>query len=107
MTLNLKNKKIIISAGASGIGWAITKECLKKGATVFLCDINKKFISKAKKHPLNNKKLFSYECDASDEIDVSKFFEEVIKFTFIVQNSSGLNTSISCSLSVNNLKATD
>ena len=45
MTLNLKNKKVIISAGASGIGWAITKECLKKGATVFLCDINKKFIS--------------------------------------------------------------
>ena len=81
MTLNLKNKKVIISAGGSGIGWAITKECLKKGATVFLCDINKKFISKAKKHPLNNKKLFSYECDASDEIEVSKFFSNILKKT--------------------------
>ena len=30
----LKNKKIIISAGASGIGWAITKVCLAKGASV-------------------------------------------------------------------------
>ena len=81
MTLNLKNKKIIISAGASGIGWAITKECLKKGATVFLCDINKKFISKAKKHPLNNKKLFSYECDASDEYEVLNLFNKIKKKT--------------------------
>ena len=36
---SLKNKKIIISAGASGIGWATAKVCLDKGATVFICDI--------------------------------------------------------------------
>ena len=41
---SLKNKKIIISAGASGIGLAITKVCLNRGATVFLSDINEKFI---------------------------------------------------------------
>ena len=40
MPHTLKNKKIIISAGASGIGWTTAKECLKKGATVFLSDIN-------------------------------------------------------------------
>ena len=32
---------------------------------------------------------------------------EVLNTTFNVQNSSGLNNSISCSLSVNNLNATD
>ena len=31
---SLKNKKIVISAGASGIGLAITKTCLDRGATV-------------------------------------------------------------------------
>ena len=31
---SLKNKKIIISAGASGIGLAIAKNCLLKGAYV-------------------------------------------------------------------------
>ena len=81
MNLTLKNKKIIISAGASGIGWVIAKECLNKGATIFLCDINKKFINKSKKHPLNNKKLFSYECDASNENEVIKFFSQVLKKT--------------------------
>ena len=38
MKNSLKNKKILISAGASGIGCANAKGCLLKGATVFLCD---------------------------------------------------------------------
>ena len=81
MPLSLHNKKIIISAGASGIGWATAKKCLSKGAYVYLCDIDKKSLNKIKKHPLNNKKLFSYECDASDEDEVSNFFNQVYKKT--------------------------
>ena len=81
MSKNLKNKKIIISAGASGIGWSTAKLLLSRGATVYICDIDKKFINKTKKHPLNNKKLFSYECDASNENQVSIFFEQISKKT--------------------------
>ncbi len=77
----LKNKKIIISAGASGIGWAITKVCLSKGATVFINDIDKKYLNKVKKHPLNKKKLFAYECDASNENDVKNLFKQISKKT--------------------------
>ena len=51
MPLSLKNKKIIISAGASGIGWATAKVCLSKGAHVFLCDLDSKSIKKTQKHP--------------------------------------------------------
>ena len=78
---SLKNKKIIISAGASGIGWATTKVCLTKGATVFICDIEKKYLTKAKKHPLNNKKLFVYECDAANEHAVKELFKNISKKT--------------------------
>jgi NAD(P)-dependent dehydrogenase (short-subunit alcohol dehydrogenase family) len=39
---SLKNKKIIISAGASGIGLATAKVCLSRGAVVYLCDIDSK-----------------------------------------------------------------
>ncbi len=74
MPLSLHNKKIIISAGASGIGWATSKVCLSKGAYVYLCDINNKSLNKIKKNPLYNKRLFAYECDASDEDEVSNFF---------------------------------
>ena len=81
MSKILKNKKIIISAGASGIGWSAAKLFLNRGATVYLCDINKKLLNKTKKHPQNNKKLFSYECDASNENQVSAFFKKVSKKT--------------------------
>ena len=78
---SLKSKKIVISAGASGIGWAIAKICLSKGANVYLCDIDTKNINKIKKHPLNNKRLFVYECDASDEYEVGIFFDKIRKKT--------------------------
>ena len=81
MPKSLNNKKIIISAGASGIGWATARVCLSKGAYVYLCDIDNKSLNKIKKHPLANKKLFYYECDASDEDDVSNFFSQVNKKT--------------------------
>ena len=81
MPKSLNNKKIIISAGASGIGWATAKVCLSKVAYVYLCDIDNKSLNKIKKHPLANKKLFYYECDASDEDDVSNFFSQVNRKT--------------------------
>jgi NAD(P)-dependent dehydrogenase (short-subunit alcohol dehydrogenase family) len=71
---SLKNKKIIISAGASGIGLATAKVCLSRGATVYLCDINSKSLAKLNKHPLKNKRLFSYLCDASNEYQGFRFF---------------------------------
>ena len=81
MPLSLHNKKIIISAGASGIGWATAKVCLSKGAIVYLCDININSLKKTQKHPLNNKRLFSFECDASDEYEVSDLFNKIKKKT--------------------------
>ena len=81
MPLSLNNKKIIISAGASGIGWATAKICLSRGAIVYICDIDAKSLKKVQKHPLNKKKLFAYECDASDEYEVSDFFNQVSKKT--------------------------
>ena len=55
MPLSLNNKKIIISAGASGIGWATAKICLSRGAIVYICDIDAKSLKKIQKHPLNKK----------------------------------------------------
>ena len=75
----LKNKKIIISAGASGIGWATTKVCVAKGALIYLCDVNPKAINKVKKHPSYNKRIFVSETDASDETEVIDFFHKIKK----------------------------
>jgi len=78
---SLKNKKIIISAGASGIGWATAKTCISRGAQVFICDINKKLINKINKNKKYKKKIFAYECDASNENEVINFFSKILKKT--------------------------
>ena len=76
---SLQNKKIIISAGASGIGWATTKICVARGALVYLCDVDPKAINKVKKHPSYNKRIFVLETDASDETEVIDFFHKIKK----------------------------
>ena len=38
--LNLENKTVIVTGGASGIGYACVEEFLKDGANVVVCDIN-------------------------------------------------------------------
>jgi NAD(P)-dependent dehydrogenase (short-subunit alcohol dehydrogenase family) len=78
---SLKNKKIIISAGASGIGWATTKVCISRGAQVFLCDVNDKLINKIQKTNKYKNKIFAYECDASNESQVIDFFSKILKKT--------------------------
>ena len=77
--INLKNKIIVISAGASGIGWATTKVCIANGASVFICDINAQAINKIKKHPLYNKKIFTSNTNAADEKQVISFFKTIKK----------------------------
>jgi len=78
---SLKNKKIVISAGASGIGWATTKVCISRGAQVFLCDVNQKLINKISKNNKYKNKIFAYECDASNESEVIDFFSKILKKT--------------------------
>ena len=78
---SLKNKKIVISAAASGIGLATAKICLSRGAFVYICDIDIKSLNKLNKHPLKNKRLFTYICDTSKENEVIDFFKKIKKKT--------------------------
>ena len=75
--LKLNHKKVVISAGASGIGWATTKVLVSQGAVVYLCDIDQKSINKVKKHSLFNKKIFVAKIDVSNEIEVINFFKTI------------------------------
>ena len=75
----LKNKKIVISAGASGIGWATAKVLDQRGAKVFVCDIDEgrvKAINRDKKN-----KIKAFACNADEEKEVYNFFKEIKKIT--------------------------
>ena len=57
----LKNKKIVISAGASGIGWATAKVLDQRGAKVFVCDIDEGRVKAINSDKKNKIKAFVSE----------------------------------------------
>jgi ABC-type branched-subunit amino acid transport system ATPase component len=48
MDLNLKEQKVIVTAGAQGIGLAITAAFVEAGAHVHICDVSEEFLASAR-----------------------------------------------------------
>ena len=75
---NLKNRIAIVTGGAQGFGYAITKRFIESGAEVIIWDIDQKAIDKALKE------LFSEKCshqivDVTNFDDITKNVEKVTK----------------------------
>ena len=49
MEIGMKDKRVVVTAGAQGIGFAITEAFVAAGAQVHICDINEAFLSNAAK----------------------------------------------------------
>lgn len=75
---NLKDKKIIITGAASGIGKAIALQCIKYGAIVFAIDINGLELKNLKKE-IHSKKLNTFILDVSKSEQIEKFFDSLTK----------------------------
>jgi len=73
----LLNKKIIISAAADGIGWAIAQACLLNGAIVYITDKNKEALDKISKHDLYKKKLFLNRVNTGNFKEVENYFKKI------------------------------
>jgi len=79
--VTLKNKLIVISAGASGIGWAAAKLLQSRGAKIFLCDIDNQSIEKINKNKKYKNKIFAFNCNVNKEKEVVYFFNQIKKFS--------------------------
>ena len=71
----IKNKKVLITAGASGIGWATAKILSQRGARVFICDVDRNKVNKINKDKKNNIK--AYLCDVDEKNEVEIFFDQI------------------------------
>ncbi len=71
---HIKDLKIVITAGASGIGSEIAIALSKAGAKVVICDINKRFL---KSFSSSNPQIDNYHADISNESDMKFFFNEI------------------------------
>lgn len=76
--MEVKDKKIIITGGANGIGKEITKQLLLEGAYVSAVDINDKSL-KALEEELKSDKLKTFVVDISNEDSINKFKEQYVK----------------------------
>lgn len=70
----LKNRKVIITGAASGIGKEIVKQCLHEGASVIACDINEYSLHELKRSIDDHYVLHTYQLDVCKFEEVAKFF---------------------------------
>lgn len=72
--LSLAGKRVLVTAGASGIGLAIAQGFLESGARVLVCDVDERALGEARAlHP----QLMVTLADVSDERSVEALFETV------------------------------
>ncbi len=70
----LNGSKIVITAGASGIGYAIARFLYGQGAQIAICDIDTAALENAKSEMEG---CIALQADVSDETDVEAFFRAV------------------------------
>jgi NAD(P)-dependent dehydrogenase (short-subunit alcohol dehydrogenase family) len=74
MDIGLKGKRVLVTAGAQGIGLAITEAFVAAGALVHICDVNADFLTSAKeKYP----QVSQSRTDVSSESQVDAMFAEL------------------------------
>ena len=75
MDLRLKDLRVIVTAGASGIGLVVAETFAAEGAQVYVCDVDKETLAgMGKTHP----KIITGVCDVSDRDAVSAMFANAV-----------------------------
>ena len=91
---DLSNRTAIVTGGAQGLGFGISKRFIESGAEVIIWDIDKKELDKASKE-INNDKLSFHVVDVSSFNDVEKTANLITKSTKIdiLINNAGITGS--------------
>lgn len=71
---SLENKRVLITAGARGLGLAMACQFLANGSRVVISDVNEGALQQARAH---HNELLTIKNDVSDETDVQAMFQEV------------------------------
>ena len=74
MDLKLAGARVLVTAGASGIGLSIAREFMREGARVYVCDVDEQALQSL---PKTDSALSHSRCDVSDENAVARLFDQV------------------------------
>jgi NAD(P)-dependent dehydrogenase (short-subunit alcohol dehydrogenase family) len=75
MELGIKGLRVLITAGASGIGLKAVEAFLREGAKVHTCDIDKEALAALKK---NQPSVTQSVCDVADRAQVAALFKDAL-----------------------------
>ncbi|WP_114747855.1 SDR family NAD(P)-dependent oxidoreductase [Pleomorphovibrio marinus] len=88
----MKEKNVLVTGGASGIGLAISKRFASSGANVFLLDFNEKTgQEEAKKIQQQGGNAIFKKVDVSDQLEVIKVIEEISGNLDVLVNNAGIS----------------
>lgn len=76
MDIGLKGRRVVVTAGAQGIGLAITAAFVEAGAEVHICDVSDEFLASAKRQFPS---VTQSKTDVSNETQVDAMFAELEK----------------------------
>jgi len=76
MDIGLKNKRVVVTAGAQGIGLAITSAFVEAGALVHICDVSDDFLASARAQFPADRVSIS-RTDVANEKEVDAMFAEL------------------------------
>ncbi|MBI1397859.1 MAG: SDR family oxidoreductase [Betaproteobacteria bacterium] len=75
MDLGIRGLRVLITAGAGGIGLKVAEAFAQEGARVHVCDIDRAALARLKEsHPA----ISASECDVADRAAVAKLFQEAV-----------------------------
>ena len=90
MNLGIKNLKVLVTAGANGIGLETARAFVAEGARVHVCDVDKAALRRLAK---SDPKITRSVCDVSDRRQVAKLFREALaalKGLDVLVNNAGI-----------------
>ena len=76
MDLGIKGLRVLVTAGASGIGLEISRAFVREGARVHICDVDSQALAAVAK---SDPALTQSVCDVSDRAQVSKLIDDALK----------------------------
>ncbi len=75
MDLEIQGLRVMISAGAAGIGLEIARAFVREGARAHVCDVDRDALARLR---TTDPKITTSVCDVASRVEVARFFEEGI-----------------------------
>src|SRR5438132_3826838 len=76
MDLKIQGLRVLVTAGASGIGLATARAFMREGARIVICDVDSHALNAVAK---SDPSLTQEQCDVSDPAAVARLFEAATK----------------------------